>query len=107
MPARRPSPGLTRRTVIRLAAAAPAGLAFPSLVTAQRAPVRVGYAIARSGPLAAGAQETQEPNYLLWADQHNAAGGLDVQGSKRPIELVGSEERKSGVKGKRGDQGRS
>src|SRR5688572_2931567 len=93
MPARRPSPGLTRRTVIRLAAAAPAGLAFPSLVTAQRAPVRVGYAIARSGPLAAGAQETQEPNYLLWAEQHNAAGGLDVQGSKRPIELVGSDDR--------------
>jgi len=94
MTARRTLPtGLTRRTVIRLAAAAPAGLAFPSLVTAQRAPVRVGYAIARSGPLAAGAQETQEPNYLLWAEQHNAAGGLDVKGSKRPIELVGSDDR--------------
>ena len=88
-----PTAGLTRRTVIQLAAAAPAGLAFPSLVTAQGAPVRVGYAIARSGPLAAGAQVTQEPNYLLWAEQQNAAGGLNVKGSKRPIELIGYDDR--------------
>jgi branched-chain amino acid transport system substrate-binding protein len=94
MTARRAPPaGLTRRTVIRLAAAAPAGLAFPSLVTAQGAPVRVGYAIARSGPFASGAQVTQEPNYLLWAAQQNAAGGLDVKGSKRPIELISSDDR--------------
>ena len=29
--------------------------------------VRIGYAIARTGPWAAGAQVTQEPNYVMWA----------------------------------------
>ncbi|MBN8489081.1 MAG: amino acid ABC transporter substrate-binding protein, partial [Burkholderiales bacterium] len=57
------------------------------------APVRIGYAIARTGPWAGGAQVSQEPNYLLWAEQVNAAGGLDVKGVRRPIELVSSDDR--------------
>ena len=57
--------------------------ATPAL--AQDAPIKIGYAIARSGPWAAGAQVTQEPNYLLWADQVNAAGGLNVQGKRRKV----------------------
>ena len=85
--------GPTRRAIIQLAAAGPVGLAHLSLATAQGAPVRVGYAIARSGALAAGAQATQEPNYLLWADLQNAAGGLPVAGSRRPIELIGYDDR--------------
>ena len=60
---------------------------------AQTGPVRVGYAMARTGPWTAGAQVSQEPNYLLWAEQQNAAGGLDVKGTKRPIELVSSDDR--------------
>jgi branched-chain amino acid transport system substrate-binding protein len=85
--------GPTRRAIIQLAAVGPVGLARLSLATAQVAPVRVGYAIARSGALAAGAQATQEPNYLLWADLQNAAGGLNVAGSRRPIELIGYDDR--------------
>ena len=61
--------------------------------TAQSGPVRVGYAIARTGPWTGGAQVSQEPNYLLWAEQQNAAGGLNVKGVKRPIELVSSDDR--------------
>jgi len=79
-----------RRTVIQAAAAA---LALPSLVRAQPAPVRVGYAMARTGPWTTGAQVSQEPNYLLWAEQQNAAGGLNVKGTKRPIELISSDDR--------------
>jgi branched-chain amino acid transport system substrate-binding protein len=60
---------------------------------AQDAPVRIGYAIARTGPWAAGAQVTQEPNYILWAEQVNAAGGLNVQGKRRKIELIGLDDR--------------
>lgn len=60
---------------------------------AQSGPVRIGYAIARTGPWAAGAQVSQEPNYLLWAEQVNAAGGLSVKGTKRPIELIGYDDR--------------
>lgn len=82
----------TRRTIIRAAAAAPAALALPSLVAAQAGPVRVGYAIARTGPWTTGAQVSQEPNYLLWAEQQNAAGGLNVKGTKRPIELISSDD---------------
>src|SRR5262249_17427360 len=62
-------------------------------VLAQEPPVRIGYAIARTGPWAAGAQVTQEPNYILWAEQVNAAGGLDVQGKRRKVELVGYDDR--------------
>jgi branched-chain amino acid transport system substrate-binding protein len=60
---------------------------------AQEAPVRIGYAIARTGPWAAGAQVTQEPNYILWAEQMNAAGGLSVQGKRRKVELIGYDDR--------------
>ncbi|MBI5256648.1 MAG: amino acid ABC transporter substrate-binding protein [Burkholderiales bacterium] len=70
-----------------------AGLAFPALVRAAEPPVRIGYAIARTGPSAGGAQVSQEPNYLLWAEQLNAAGGLDVKGTRRPIELISSDTR--------------
>jgi branched-chain amino acid transport system substrate-binding protein len=66
-------------------------VAAPAL--AQEPPVRIGYAIARTGPWAAGAQVTQEPNYVLWAEQVNAAGGLNVQGKRRKVELIGFDDR--------------
>lgn len=84
--------GLPRRTLLQAALAAPVALAMPALVRAQAAPVRVGYAMARTGPWTTGAQVSQEPNYLLWAEQQNAAGGLNVKGTKRPIELVSSDD---------------
>src|SRR5262245_33963146 len=61
--------------------------------TLAQEPVRIGYAIARTGPWAAGAQVTQEPNYIMWAEQVNAAGGLNVKGVKRKIELLGFDDR--------------
>jgi branched-chain amino acid transport system substrate-binding protein len=82
----------TRRTVLQ-AAALPAALALPGIARAQAQPVRVGYAMARTGPWTTGAQVSQEPNYLLWAEQQNAAGGLNVKGTKRPIELISSDDR--------------
>ena len=72
-------------TALALSAAAPA--------PAQDGPVRIGYAIARTGPWAFGAQVTQEPNYLMWAEQVNAAGGLNVKGKKRKVELIGFDDR--------------
>jgi branched-chain amino acid transport system substrate-binding protein len=65
--------------------------ALPAL--AQDGPVRIGYAIARTGPWSIGAQTTQEPNYIMWAEQVNAAGGLNVKGKKRKVELVGFDDR--------------
>ena len=82
---------ISRRRAVQALAAGSASLAFPAL--SQAGPVRVGYAIARTGPWTGGAQVSQEPNYLLWAEQQNAAGGLNVKGTKRRIELVSYDDR--------------
>ncbi len=84
-----------RRRWIQGAAALGAAAMVPRLFAQQGAPVRIGYAIARTGPWAAGAQVSQEPNYLLWAEQVNAAGGLALKGggARRPIELIGYDDR--------------
>jgi len=75
----------------RIAAAAVAAAALAPAFA--QAPVKIGYAIARTGPWAAGAQVTQEPNYIMWAEQVNARGGLNVKGVKRKIELIGLDDR--------------
>ncbi len=56
---------------------------------AEDAPVRIGFSIARTGPNAVAAQGSVEANYTLWSEQVNAAGGLNIKGQKRKIELVG------------------
>ena len=86
-------PGLTRRRVTQGLAAGAAALAAPAVLRAQTGPVRIGYAMARTGPWTGGAQISQEPNYLMWAEQLNAAGGLNVKGTKRTIELICSDDR--------------
>ncbi len=83
----------SRRRFVQGSAAAVGALSVAPGLLAQGAPVRVGYAIARTGPWTGGAQVSQEPNYLLWADEQNAAGGLDVKGVRRKIELVSSDDR--------------
>jgi branched-chain amino acid transport system substrate-binding protein len=81
-----------RRDILKGGVAVGGASVAPSIL-AQTAPVRIGYTMARTGPWTGGAQVTQEPNYLLWAEQQNAAGGLNVKGVKRPIELVSSDDR--------------
>lgn len=85
-----PARSLTRRDAVKTLAAGAASVALPAL--AQTGPVRIGYAIARTGPWTGGAQVSQEPNFLLWAEQQNAAGGLNVKGTKRQIELISSDD---------------
>lgn len=84
--------GASRRQFLQGAAAVGAVSIAPSLM-AQSAPVRVGYSMSRTGPWTGGAQVSQEPNYLLWAEQVNAAGGLDVKGAKRQVQLISSDDR--------------
>jgi branched-chain amino acid transport system substrate-binding protein len=88
-----PSLPMRRRRVVQVLAAGAAAAGLPGLAQGQGGPVRVGYAIARTGPWSVGAQTSQEPNFLLWAEQQNAAGGLNVKGTKRQIELVSSDDR--------------
>jgi branched-chain amino acid transport system substrate-binding protein len=84
----------SKRLALKAALAVAWGLTFASgFVLADEPPVKVGYTQSRSGPFAAGSQTTQEPNYLLWADMINKAGGLNVQGKRRMIELIGVDDR--------------
>lgn len=87
----RPSGG--RRRVTQALAVAGSSLAIPALAQKSDGPVRVGYAIARTGPWAGGAQVSQEPNYLMWAEQQNTTGGIGVKGVKRKIELISFDDR--------------
>src|SRR5690606_24469891 len=82
-----------RRVMIQQTAAAVGAMAVAPQLMAQNAPVRIGYTMARTGPWTGGAQTSQEPNFLLWAEQQNAAGGLDVKGVRRRIELISSDDR--------------
>ncbi len=50
-------------------------------------PVRIGFSIAKTG-LFASAAPSQLNAYELWREQVNAAGGLDVAGTQRPVEFV-------------------
>ncbi len=85
---------MKRSTALKgIAVALTAAAVLAPAAPASAQDVRIGYAIARTGPWAVGAQVTQEPNYVMWAEQVNAAGGLNVGGKKRKIELVAYDDR--------------
>lgn len=74
------------------------GLAAPSFAQ-DKAPetIRIGYAIAKSGPNAPGADTTVRPNYEMWVKEINDAGGLmlSAYGKRVPIEVVQYDDRSS------------
>ena len=82
---------------VSAAAAAVAVALFTGAVSAQEAPksIKVGYVISLSGPQAAGAMLTTVPNYRLWVDDVNKAGGLMLKkyGKRIPIELTEIDDR--------------
>lgn len=56
--------------------------------------VKIGYVVSKTGPNAAGAETTTIPNYQLWVNDVNEAGGLTLpDGSKRTIEVVEYDDR--------------
>jgi branched-chain amino acid transport system substrate-binding protein len=86
---------MTRRlfnAIAGAAALAGAALLAAGAASAQDAPksVKIGYAIALSGPEAPGAGLTTLPNYRLWIKEVNDAGGLMLKkyGKRVPIEPV-------------------
>ena len=50
--------------------------------------IKIGAVAPKTGPLGGGALVTQWPNIELWSKQVNAAGGLNVGGSKMMVEIV-------------------
>src|SRR5262245_59086377 len=53
--------------------------------------IKVGYAISLSGPQAAGAMLTTVPNYRLWVDDVNKAGGLMLKKYNKRVPLEATE----------------
>ncbi len=78
---------ITRRHFMTAAAACLVSMGLHMPLHAQESPVRIGYSISKTGPFAAAAQE-QLAVYQMWKDEVNAKGGMNVAGTKRPIELV-------------------
>jgi branched-chain amino acid transport system substrate-binding protein len=74
-----------------VASALLAGVGFAAGAFAQEAPksIKVGYVISLSGPQSAGAMLTTVPNYRLWVDEVNKAGGLMLKkfNKRVPIEV--------------------
>jgi branched-chain amino acid transport system substrate-binding protein len=73
-----------------LAAAAISGLSAPAQA---QDTLKIGWAISKTGPFAAGAAVTTLPNYQVWVKDVNAAGGINVGGKKMKIEVVEYDDR--------------
>jgi branched-chain amino acid transport system substrate-binding protein len=75
----------------------PAALAaaFTSAMAQEPKSIKVGYAISLSGPQSAGAMLTTVPNYRLWVDEVNKAGGLMLKkyNKRIPIEVTEIDDR--------------
>ena len=61
-------------------------VALPAWAQADK-PLRIGFSMARTGPLA-NATVSQSNTYELWREQVNARGGMNVGGTKRKVEFV-------------------
>ncbi|HWP19903.1 MAG TPA: amino acid ABC transporter substrate-binding protein [Burkholderiaceae bacterium] len=59
--------------------------------------IRIGWALSKTGPNAGGVATTQAPNYQLWVQEVNAAGGILLKstGKRVPIEVVEYDDRSS------------
>ncbi|MCB5363453.1 amino acid ABC transporter substrate-binding protein [Pusillimonas sp. CC-YST705] len=91
---------MSRRFAMRTltcAAALAMGIAVMAPASAQeRKAVKIGYAVSKTGVNAGGAGITTIPNYKLWVEEINAAGGLELPDGKRlPIEVVEYDDRSS------------
>jgi branched-chain amino acid transport system substrate-binding protein len=87
---------LNRRNVIRALGSGAVAAAVPGAAVraqASDASIKFGWAISKTGPFAGGAASAQIPNYRLWVDDVNKAGGISVGGAKRRIEVVEYDDR--------------
>src|SRR5262245_20961172 len=80
-----------------LAAALAISVLMIGPAAAQEAPksIKIGYVISLSGPQSAGAMLTTVPNYRLWVDEVNKAGGLMLKkfNKRIPIEVTEIDDR--------------
>lgn len=87
---------VTRRLTLSALAVLAITASAQGLSAQERDKVTIGYAISKSGPNAGGAGMTVTPNYELWVQEVNAAGGLKMpDGSQLPIEVTAYDDRSS------------
>ena len=88
---------MTQAITRRALGAATLTLAAPAVQAQGNAPssVRIGYAVSKTGPNAGGVAVTIAPNYQLWVQTVNAAGGLKLGNRQVPIEVVEYDDRSS------------
>src|SRR5262245_60942764 len=72
-------------------------MAWSASTTAAQRPnaIKLGYAISKTGPNAGGAATTLLPNYEMWVEEINAAGGIKLGDKRVPIEVVTYDDRSS------------
>ncbi|WP_205738586.1 ABC transporter substrate-binding protein [Billgrantia endophytica] len=70
-------------------------LSFSAMADDLPESIRIGYAVSDTGPYAGGAGTTITPNYELWAEEVNKAGGIRVGDRQLPIEVVAYDDRSS------------
>ncbi len=75
------------KRLLPVLASAAAGLVFFVSAAWAADPIKIGVGIAQTGAFAPAAVPALNA-YKLWVAQQNAAGGLDVAGTRRPIQLV-------------------
>lgn len=77
-----------RRTFLKSIIAASALTLVTAMPSVAADVIKIGAVAPKSGPLAGGSTVTQWPNVELWSKQVNAAGGIDVGGTKMMIEVI-------------------
>lgn len=90
---------LSRRTLLQGIGAGALATALSGLPTfaQDRTAIRLGYAVSKTGGNAGGAGISTIPNYVLWVDDVNKAGGLKLSklGLTLPLEVTEYDDRSS------------
>ncbi|MFN3659590.1 MAG: amino acid ABC transporter substrate-binding protein [Pseudolabrys sp.] len=81
---------MNRLAALTLAAAATWALSAPAHA---QDTLKIGWAISKTGPFAAGAAVTTLPNYQVWVKDVNDAGGIKVGNKKMKIEVIEYDDR--------------
>ncbi|QYX55778.1 ABC transporter substrate-binding protein [Roseovarius sp. SCSIO 43702] len=81
------APGLTRRTFLKSTAATAAAAGLPGAALAAGDPIKIGFLAPLTGAVAAWGKPGLD-GCEIWAERVNEAGGIDLGGTKHPVEFV-------------------
>lgn len=79
--------GLSRRTFLKSTAITAVGAALPGVSLAAGEPIKIGFLAPLTGSVAAWGKPGLD-GCLIWAERVNAAGGIELEGGKHPVEFV-------------------